>query len=126
MVSHNTGNRDLYDEHIADSNIDSVSSEVVEWTDADKALWILQNGQPKYAEIFERVDDQVYSRPSNAPGDIVPPWIPKERVLKYISKKKSFMEAHNEFQDQYTESAKAGNRFYKTENHFQRWIKRDE
>ena len=101
MVSHNTRNRDTVDECAVDSNTGNTGDQTVEWSDADKALWILQNGQPKYAEIFERVDDQVYSRPSSAPGDNIPPWISKERKLKYVTKKKSFMEAHNEFQVKY-------------------------
>lgn len=126
MVSHNTSNRDINDESVINSHSDSDSSEVVEWSDADKALWILQNGQPKYAEIFERVDDQVYTRPSNAPGDNVPPWVPRDRKLKYVTKKKSYMEAHNEFQNQFTEPAKHGNRFLKEDNHHQRWLTKDE
>ena len=126
MVSHNTRNRNTIDERAVDSNTGDTGNQTVEWSDADKALWILQNGQPKYAEIFERVDDKVYSRPSCAPGDNIPPWVSKERKLSYVTKKKSFMEAHNEFQNQFTEPAKAGNRFLKTDNHHQRWIKRDE
>ena len=126
MVSHYTSTRDITDQCATDSDTGHTSDQTVEWTDADKALWILENGEPKYAEIFERVDDKVYSRPSNAPGDNIPPWISRERKLSYVTKKKSFMEAHNEFQNQFTEPAKAGNRFYQIDNHFQRWIERDE
>lgn len=126
MVSHNTSNRDINDKSVIDSHSNSDSSKVVEWTDADKALWILQHGPPKYAEIFERVDDHVYTRPSNSPGDNVPPWVPKDRVLKYVTDKKSYMEAHNEFQNKYQKPAKHGNRFLKEDNHFTRWTESDE
>lgn len=50
-----------------------------EWTDTEKAFWILQNGEPKYAWIFERNGDTVYRRPFAEPGSKLPPWLPIER-----------------------------------------------
>lgn len=46
-----------------------------------KAEWILKNGQPKNAWIYERVDDTVYRRPIPADGHELPPWINKEREV---------------------------------------------
>ena len=51
-----------------------------EWTDAEKAEWILRNNwSGKTAEIFERVGEQVYTRPIPRDGETLPPWISKER-----------------------------------------------
>lgn len=49
------------------------------WNETDKALWILENGKPEFAWIFERNGDIVYKRPMAAPGSKVPPWVPMER-----------------------------------------------
>ena len=50
------------------------------WTDAEKALWILENGPVEYCWIYERVDNTVFRRPVMAdPSMPVPPWINKER-----------------------------------------------
>lgn len=51
------------------------------WTETEKAFWILQNGEPKYAWIFERNGDLVYRRPFAEPGSKLPPWINTEREL---------------------------------------------
>ena len=51
-----------------------------EWTDAEKALWILEHGPVEYAWIYERVDNTVYRRPVMGDANMpVPPWINKER-----------------------------------------------
>lgn len=49
------------------------------YTETDKAFWILENGDPDFAWIFERNGDTVYRRPMAAPGTILPPWISTER-----------------------------------------------
>lgn len=49
------------------------------WSDADKAFWILQNGEPKFGWIFERNGDTVFRRPIAEPGTKLPPWFSKER-----------------------------------------------
>lgn len=51
------------------------------WTDTQKAQWILENGNPKLAWIFERVDSTVYKRPIAPDGEPLPPWISKDRVV---------------------------------------------
>lgn len=51
------------------------------WSESDKAFWILQNGAPKIAWIFERNGDMVYRRPMAEPGTALPPWINTEREL---------------------------------------------
>jgi len=52
-----------------------------QWTDADKAQWILENGYPKIKYVYERVDTQVYRRPiTSDPDNPVPPWINKTRT----------------------------------------------
>lgn len=51
----------------------------VVYDDAAKAQWILENGYPKYAWIFERNGDIVYRRPMADPGTKLPPWINKQR-----------------------------------------------
>ena len=50
-----------------------------EWTETEKAFWILEHGEPKYAWIFERNGDIVYRRPMAEPGAVLPPWVSKER-----------------------------------------------
>jgi hypothetical protein len=55
------------------------SNHLDNWTDADKAVWILANGKPNIAWIFERNDDIVYKRPMAEPGMNLPPWISAER-----------------------------------------------
>ncbi len=51
-----------------------------EWSDADKAAWILRTGwSGKTAEIFERVGEQVYTRPIPRDGETLPPWLSRER-----------------------------------------------
>lgn len=50
------------------------------WSDTEKAQWILENGEPKIAWIFERNDELLYRRPMAADG-ILPPWMPREREL---------------------------------------------
>jgi hypothetical protein len=49
------------------------------YNETEKALWILENGTPEYAWIFERNGDTVYRRPFAAPGSKLPPWISTER-----------------------------------------------
>ncbi len=49
------------------------------YNETEKALWILENGTPEYAWIFERNGDTVYRRPFAAPGSKLPPWISAER-----------------------------------------------
>lgn len=51
------------------------------WTDAEKAIWILENGPPRVAWIFERNGDDVYRRPMAEPGTELPPWFSPERKL---------------------------------------------
>lgn len=48
------------------------------WTDTDKAQWILENGTPDIAWIFERANNIIYRRPA-AGSKNIPPWIDKER-----------------------------------------------
>lgn len=55
------------------------------WTETEKAFWILQNGEPKYAWIFERNGELVYRRPFAEPGSKLPPWISTERELINIA-----------------------------------------
>ena len=57
----------------------SISNIPTEYTEADKAQWILENGYPKFAWIFERVGEIVYRRPMAEPGTELPPWMPTER-----------------------------------------------
>ena len=56
-----------------------MSTKMNNWTDAEKAFWILENGKPSYAWIFERNGDIVYKRPMAEPGTILPPWVRTER-----------------------------------------------
>jgi hypothetical protein len=54
---------------------------ITEWTETEKAFWILENGEPRFAWIFERNGDIVYKRPMVEPGSgtKLPPWISTER-----------------------------------------------
>lgn len=56
-----------------------MASDELIWTETDKALWILANGEPNYAWIFERNGDIVYRRPFAAPGSKLPPWLSAKR-----------------------------------------------
>ncbi len=57
----------------------SISNIPKEYTEAEKAQWILENGLPKFIWIFERVGEQIYRRPMAEPGTELPPWVPTER-----------------------------------------------
>ena len=67
-----------------------MSTKMNNWTDAEKAFWILENGKPKFAWIFERNGDTIYRRPMAEPGTVLPPWISTEReeVTNKIAGKK--------------------------------------
>jgi hypothetical protein len=52
-----------------------------EWSDVEKAEWILKNGHVQTKQIFERVDNKVYARPVMENGAKLPPWISAERKL---------------------------------------------
>jgi hypothetical protein len=58
-----------------------MASDELIWSETDKALWILENGEPNYAWIFERNGDIVYRRPFAAPGSNLPPWLRAEREV---------------------------------------------
>ena len=49
------------------------------FTESEKAFWILANGEPDFAWIFERNGETIYRRPFAAPGSKIPPWINTER-----------------------------------------------
>ena len=51
----------------------------MEWTETEKAFWILEHGEPRYAWIFERNGDIVYKRPMAEPGTNLPPWVSTDR-----------------------------------------------
>ena len=53
---------------------------MTEWSDADRALWILHNGwsESKVRFVHERVDDELYARVTK---DSAPPWWSTARVL---------------------------------------------
>jgi len=58
----------------------SISNIPREYTEAEKAQWILENGHTKFVWIFERDDKGiVYRRPMAEPGTELPPWMPTER-----------------------------------------------
>ena len=59
----------------------SISNIPRQYTEADKAQWILENGRPRFVWIFERDDDKIYRRPMAEPGTELPPWMPTEREL---------------------------------------------
>jgi hypothetical protein len=67
------------------------------WSDTDKAQWILENGKPDYVWIFERVNDIVYKRPAPAAGCSLPPWINREREIAYVSDGDTFINTVAEF-----------------------------
>lgn len=50
-----------------------------EWSKTEKAFWILANGEPRFAWIFERNGQTLYKRPMAEPGRNLPPWISVER-----------------------------------------------
>lgn len=50
------------------------------WTDAEKAQWILENGEPEYIWIYERNGYIVYKRPMTTSVNL-PPWIDAERQV---------------------------------------------
>ena len=52
---------------------------VTEWTETEKAFWILEHGEPDYVWIFERNGGIVYRRPFATPGSKLPPWVSAER-----------------------------------------------
>ena len=52
-----------------------------EWSDVDKAEWILKNGHVQTKNIFERVDNKVYARPIMENGAKLHPWISPERKV---------------------------------------------
>ena len=57
----------------------SISNIPREYTEAEKAQWILENGYPKFIWIFERANDITYRRPMAEPGTELPPWMPTDR-----------------------------------------------
>ncbi len=64
---------------------------VSEWTQEDKALWILTNGEPNVAWIFERDGDTVYKRPMARNGGLIPPWMNnKEQVTMLGNRNKDY------------------------------------
>ena len=50
-----------------------------DYTNDEKAQWILENGEPKIVWIFERVNNTIYKRPMS---ENLPPWISKERQVE--------------------------------------------
>jgi hypothetical protein len=56
-----------------------VSKHMTDWTETEKAFWILENGEPRFAWIFERNGDIVYKRPMAEPGTNLPPWVSTDR-----------------------------------------------
>jgi hypothetical protein len=54
-----------------------MSGKIAQWSEAEKAFWILENGYPDFVWIFERVDHKVFKRPS---GGNIPPWISAGRT----------------------------------------------
>lgn len=60
---------------------------MTEWTDSEKAQWILENGSPDIKWVYERVEDVVFRRPFlNDPESNIPPWIPHKREKYYVLK----------------------------------------
>ena len=57
----------------------SISNIPTEYTEVEKAQWILENGHPKFVWIFARVGEQIYRKPMAEPGTKLPPWMPTER-----------------------------------------------
>jgi hypothetical protein len=58
---------------------DTVSKQIKNWTETEKAFWIMEHGEPKLAWVFERNGETVYKRPIADPSTILPPWISTER-----------------------------------------------
>ena len=56
-----------------------MSKQLNGWTETEKAFWILEHGEPRYAWIFERNGDIVYKRPMAEPGTNLPPWVSTDR-----------------------------------------------
>lgn len=54
------------------------------WTDTDKALWILEHGEPQVRWITERVHDRLYRRPVSQDQAPFPPWIDRARTLHAV------------------------------------------
>jgi len=50
---------------------------MTEWSETDKALWILEHGEPDIKWIYERNGEKVYKRPIN--DFRLPPWVSRER-----------------------------------------------
>ena len=61
-----------------------------EYTDAEKAAWILEHGGVEHAWIFERVGDRIYRRPMAPQDGELPPWISAERELFNMYDKHGF------------------------------------
>jgi hypothetical protein len=59
----------------------SISNIHTEYTEADKAQWILEHGQPRFVWIYERVDDKIYRKPMSHPETNLPPWMSQQREL---------------------------------------------
>lgn len=57
-----------------------------QWSDADKAQWILENGMPEIKYIYERNGSLVYKRPIR--DEALPPWISLEREFVFKTNKK--------------------------------------
>jgi len=53
------------------------------WSDADKAAWILEHGEPEIVWIYELEVYKVYKRPHVQRGEPVPPWLNKDREIVY-------------------------------------------
>lgn len=53
----------------------------MEYTDLDKAQWILEHGEPQITWIHERIGSQVFARPTAA--SLVPPWISRDKRLVF-------------------------------------------
>ncbi len=64
----------------------SISNIHTEYTEADKAQWILENGKPRFVWIYERVDDKIYRKPMSHPEASLPPWMSTQRELVRSSK----------------------------------------
>ena len=64
----------------------SISNIHAEYTEADKAQWILENGTPRYVCIYERDGDKIYRKPMPHPEASLPPWMSTQRELVRSSK----------------------------------------
>ena len=55
-----------------------VNKIVDQYSDTDKAFWILENNwsQKSIIWVYERVDERLYKRP--IAGQLLPPWWPKD------------------------------------------------